>query len=104
MIAGMDGNKLPHAETLDPKIVEVKGVSCACLLIDQKVMDRLPEPPFMVTWNGKRFLGEDYYFGNEVRKAGFKIYCDMLLSRRIGHIGLKTYYVPQPIPLQGFKS
>lgn len=101
VIAGMDGKKLDHAgrAPLDPPLVEVKGASCACQLVDMAVLRKLPEPPFMVTWNGKSFLGEDYYFSNAIRKAGFKIYVDMPLSKKIGHIGMKTFFINTEKPI-----
>jgi len=95
VITGMDGKKLDHSG--DAVLVEVKGASCACQLIDRKVLAKLPEPPFMVTWGDRGFLGEDYYFSNAVRKAGFKIYVDMPLSKKIGHIGMKTYFIPAKV-------
>lgn len=93
VITGMDGKPLDH--TGKEELVEVKGASCACQLIDVNVLRKLPEPPFLVTWSGKNFLGEDYYFSNNIRKAGYKIYVDMPLSKKIGHIGVQTNFIPQ---------
>ena len=73
------------------KLVELKGASLACCLINMNVFDKIERPYFLVTYSDKHhFLGEDYYFSNKVREAGFSFWCDTELSRGIGHIGTAT--------------
>lgn len=94
VVMGMDGKPLNHTPEIET-LVELKGGSQACQLIDMSVFEKLKEPYFHVEWNEdtKSFLGEDYYFSNKVRAAGFKIMCDTKLSQFIGHIGVKPYYL-----------
>ena len=40
---------------------------------------------------GEKILGEDYYFCERAREAGFEIWCDGDLSRELAHIGQKAY-------------
>jgi hypothetical protein len=39
-------------------------------------------------------IGEDYAFCKKVRERGCKIWVDLDLSREIGHIGSKTFQLP----------
>lgn len=90
-----DGAKIDHSKN-NPNLIEVMGASAACMLIRKDVLEKIKEPYFHVTFNHKNeYLGEDYYFSNKVRQAGYSIYCDTKLSKQIGHIGNKTYYVNQ---------
>ncbi len=96
VLLGMDGKPLKHVAkdklTADmDQLVEVKGGSSAVSLVKIEVFKRLSMPYFLVEWNGKSFLGEDYYFSNKARKAGYKMFCDRILSPHIGHIGTKQY-------------
>lgn len=97
VLTGMDNKPLQHKKDPDAKdpLVEVKGGTCAVQLIKMDVYAKLPQPHFLVTYNEKngQFLGEDYYFSNKARTAGFKILCDAYLSAYIGHVGVKTFYL-----------
>lgn len=97
VLTGMDGNPLTHPPGADKSspLVEVKGGTSAVQLVDVGVFRRIQEPYFLVTFNDKNksFLGEDYYFSNKARQAGFKIWCDPYLSQFVGHTGAKTYYM-----------
>ena len=92
VIRDINNNRINHAnETKD--VVEVMGASLACALIDMKVFDKVKAPYFVTSWpQPDQFLGEDYNFGNKVRDAGFRIWCDINTSKKIGHIGCITLY------------
>ncbi len=74
-------------------VTPVKRVGMGVMLIDMKVFRRLKMPYFKIVWYEYKgtFSGEDYYFCEEVRKAGMKVHCDHDLSKEIGHIGTRTY-------------
>ena len=97
VLTGMDGKPLVHPNpedmTTETAPVEVMGGTSAVSLVKMSVFDKIKEPWFNVEWNGKSFLGEDYYFTNKARKAGISTYCDLILSPHIGHIGSKPYYL-----------
>lgn len=91
VIKGLDNKPIDYNNT-EP-LVEIKGGSTACKLIKIDVLRQLDPPYYAVTWEGINYTGEDRYFSEKVKKAGFKIYCDTRLSLNIGHIGTKTYYI-----------
>lgn len=101
VLTGMDNKPLQHKKDPGPKdpLVEVKGGTCAVQLIKMDVYAKLSQPHFLVTYNEKngQFLGEDYYFSNKARTAGFKILCDAYLSAYIGHIGCKTFFLSDAV-------
>jgi glycosyltransferase involved in cell wall biosynthesis len=96
VLTGMDKQKVKHNPKADEKapLIEVKGGTSAVQLVSTDVLKQMDVPHFLVTYNGEGgFLGEDYYFSNNARKNGFKVWCDTYLSQFIGHIGAKTYYL-----------
>jgi len=89
------GGRIDH-ESCDTHLIEVKGVSGACTLINMEVFEKIEKPYFHVEWLGNNtFRGEDYYFSKKAIDSGFKVYCDVKLSQYIGHIGVRAYYVPR---------
>lgn len=98
VLLGLDGKPLKHPTGKDrnpdmQQLVEVKGGSSAVQLVKMEVFDRLKMPYFLVEYNDGKFLGEDYYFTNKLRKAGIKVFCDLVLSPHIGHIGVRAYHL-----------
>jgi hypothetical protein len=68
-----------------------ESVGTGFLLIDLKVFEKMKEPWFFWGFSdkGEVTMGEDYWFCDKARKAGFEIWCD--LSIPMGHIGDKIY-------------
>ena len=64
-----------------------------CMLIRASVFNALTKPYFALVAEGDQLRGEDYYFCERARAAGFEIWCDGDLSSQIGHIGQKIYRV-----------
>ena len=69
----------------------MKIIPTGCLLIRMRVFDKIPKPWFSTRIEGEKIQGEDYYFCDRAREAGFEIWCDGDLSREIGHIGQAVY-------------
>jgi len=93
VLCDTEGKPLDHSIRL-PALVEVAGGSSACQLVDLNVFRKIKEPYYKVEFNDKKeFLGEDYYFSNKVRKAGYAVFCDTVLSKQIGHIGVKEHKI-----------
>jgi hypothetical protein len=67
----------------------VKLLPTGCMLIRVSVFDALQKPFFNLVAEGEQLRGEDYYFCEKARAAGFEIWCDGDLSVQIGHIGQK---------------
>jgi len=74
----------------------MKILPTGCLMIRMAVFDTLAKPWFNTRVEGEKLLGEDYYFCERATEAGFEIWCDGDLSKEVGHIGQKTYYIKEP--------
>ncbi len=59
------------------------------ILINMKVFDKLPWPWFHERYNPEErvTVSEDYAFSDLARDHGYKLYCDLKLSKEIAHIG-----------------
>jgi hypothetical protein len=80
-----------QAQPADPPVglIEMARIPTGCLLIRMSVFERLAKPYFHFGVDAARrqIIGEDYVFCDKARAAGFRIWCDGLLSRELGHIG-----------------
>jgi len=79
-----------------PGLVEMARVPTGCLLIKMSVFERLQRPYFHFDVNPQNgeIIGEDYIFCDRARAAGFRIWCDPVLSHEIGHIGQQVFRIP----------
>lgn len=69
-------------------VVEVDRIPTGVMLVRRKVFETLPRPWFFtpVRENGG-ILGEDYYFCDKAREAGFSVWMDCELSTQVVHWG-----------------
>jgi hypothetical protein len=85
-------------------IEEVDAIGFGFVLMKTRVLAALPKgkPWFWFEYLPKRkqMIGEDVYFCNLARKAGFKIYVDHDLSKSVNHLG-QFEYALNLIPQQG---
>lgn len=91
-IVGADYNvrKLPAKSTAilfngNKPLREAKSVATGFMLIDLSVFKNISKPWFF--WGEN--LGEDYWFCNKAREAGYKVWCD--LEVKVGHLGEMVY-------------
>jgi len=70
---------------------QVKLMPTGCLLIRLGVFNALAKPYFNLVAEGDQLRGEDYYFCEKARAAGFELWCDGDLSSQLGHIGQKIH-------------
>jgi len=68
-------------------------IPTGCMMIKMSVFDKLPKPWFTTKIEGEKIMGEDYYFCEQVQKAGLEVWCDGDLSREVGHIGQRVYHI-----------
>jgi hypothetical protein len=82
--------QLANALTVEP----VTSLGLGLCLIDMRVIHKLKGKPFfaleMLGDDGTEFKGEDYFFFERIRKAGFTIHLDHHLSWDIGHVAQRT--------------
>ncbi|MBV8548452.1 MAG: hypothetical protein JO126_03230 [Alphaproteobacteria bacterium] len=88
----------PVGMTLEGKVEAVPdglhrmaSLPTGCMLIKMGVFSALQQPWFNTRTVGDKIMGEDVYFSENARQAGFDIWCDGTLSRELGHIGAKLY-------------
>lgn len=77
----------------DKGLVEAARLPAGCLLIKASVFSALKAPFFRCSYHEEagKVLGEDFWFSDRVRQAGYQLWCDMDLSRQIEHIGAFRY-------------
>jgi hypothetical protein len=68
---------------------EVGSVGMGVMLIKSSVFKALSEPWYETPWRSDKrgYIGEDVFFCNKARSAGFKIWIDHDVSKEIGHVG-----------------
>ena len=69
---------------------EMKMMPQGVLLVRAEVYRKLPHPWYRETFDGPRnlyFIGEDIIFTKDARSAGYKVWCDLDLTKRVSHIG-----------------
>lgn len=71
------------------EIVDTVGMGVT--LITRKVFETIPEPWFATPWDGTKHVGEDIYFCEMARRAGFTINIDHDLSQQVRHAGLVEF-------------
>lgn len=71
----------------------MKIIPTGCMLIRTSVFEKLAKPWFNTVSEGDKLMGEDYYFCQRARAAGFEVWCDGELSLAVGHIGQKIYKI-----------
>lgn len=64
----------------------------AFALMEARVYRAVRKPHFMFEYTENGFRGEDVYFCEGVRKAGFEVMMDHDLSREIGHVGSVVFH------------
>lgn len=79
---------------------QVWRIGMGIMLIDLSIMEKLPKPWFMVSYDTEcqMYIGEDWYFCQLLEAAGIPIYIDHGLSRQVGHHGEFRYehqHIPQ---------
>ncbi len=73
----------------DRGLIEAARLPAGCLLIQADIFARLQRPYFRCSYDETtgEILSEDFWFSELVRSLGLALWCDLDLSRQIGHIG-----------------
>lgn len=71
----------------DGELQEVEGVGMGCMMMKTEVLTKITPPYFAFEYKNNEWHGEDFYFQQKLRDAGYKILIDMNLSRQVKHIG-----------------
>lgn len=78
-------------------LVNVRYTGFGCVLMKANVIDDMPSPHFPLKWHApsSTWHGEDMGFYDLLDHNDIKIFCDLDLSREIGHLGQREFLVNQ---------
>jgi len=104
---GLSPQAKPYpADHVDPErgLVERSIIGLGCVLVRAPVLERLAPPWFARPWlpdqatpdNPFGFSTDDSFFFQNCRRHGFKVWCDMAVTREVQHIG--EVVVPWQMP------
>jgi len=76
-------------------LVTVRYTGMGCMLMKASAIDDIPSPHFPLTWHApsSTWHGEDMGLCDLLTADGTKIWCDLDLSREIGHLGQREFLV-----------
>jgi hypothetical protein len=83
--------------TEDHGLVAIKYSGMGCMLVKANVVDQMPSPHYPLKWHApsSTWHGEDMGFCDLLADNDIKIFCDLDLSREIGHLGQQEYRLNQ---------
>ncbi len=81
-------------------LVAMKKMPFGCMLVKADVFHKLDKPHFRHKYDIQAadnnipggLTSEDHYFCERVRDVGYDVWCDVDLSKQVGHQGMKTYF------------
>jgi hypothetical protein len=78
-------------------LVTVRYSGMGCMLIKASVLDTIPSPHYPLAWHApsSTWHGEDMGFCDLLEDNSIKLFCDLDLSREIGHLGQREFRVNQ---------
>jgi glycosyltransferase involved in cell wall biosynthesis len=84
---------MPQPADAPADLVEMNRLPTGFLLIHMPLFQRLDKPYFRfgIDTEGEDIIGEDYDFCDRARAAGARIWCEVALSKEIGHIGQQIH-------------
>ena len=90
----LDLKGLPLNRKMDG-LARVSRMPTGTMLIDMRVFENFEPPWFENRYEGsEQFVSGDYVFCDHMWNRNIKMYCDLDLSKEIGHIGQNTFYWP----------
>lgn len=86
-----------HLEDPPGGLVERTAMGLGFMLIRRRVFEKVPRPWFARIYSGETeadrgVMTEDYYLCLKAREYGFKVWCDLDVTKEVMHIG------EQPVP------
>lgn len=89
--AGLNGPCVTNEETIG--VEEVSLLPQGLTLVAREVYEALPHPWFLMGYSKEsgKYVYQDYYFSQIARDAGFKLFVDHDVSKKICHTGPYNY-------------
>jgi hypothetical protein len=74
-------------------VFKIEGSGMGCCMIKINTLKKIKKPRFPITWtpDSNDYLGEDMNFFLKVKDEEIDVWCDMDISRSIGHIGTHRF-------------
>ncbi|MBX3502804.1 MAG: glycosyltransferase [Alphaproteobacteria bacterium] len=91
------GPMLPDQAGVPEDMTAMGYLGMGCVLVSMRVFADVPEPWFNFDETPGRETGEDRWFFERAREAGYRVLCDDWLTTQVGHIGCVTHRV-EPLP------
>jgi hypothetical protein len=90
-------NPVEPVDTTKHGLEIVRYAGFGCLLMKTSALDNIEAPHFPLRWHemSNTWHGEDMGFCDLMNDHGIKVYCDLDLSREIGHLGQQEFRVNQ---------
>lgn len=91
---GMMGSPGNYTEFItsdnSPAMEMIDVLPHGCVLVKRHVYEKMPHPHYLQEFVPELNLeiGEDIFFCQQAKKAGFEIWCDQELSKEVAHIGI----------------
>jgi hypothetical protein len=101
---GMSGSVGAYSEfhTTDnsPAMEMIDVLPHGLVLVKREVYEKIPQPHYLQEFIPELNLeiGEDIFFCNQAKKAGYEIWCDQELSREVAHIGIFHFNYNLSVP------
>lgn len=91
MLKKINAEKMMPVDYNEPPLVECEGVGGGVLFINLDVFKKIERPWFdwKIYDTGMVKMGEDFYFCEKAREAGYQVWADTTL--KVGHIGDFVY-------------
>jgi hypothetical protein len=101
---GMMGSAGKYTELVtednSPAMQKVDVLPHGCVMVHRSVYEKIPQPHYLQDYIPEINLeiGEDIYFCNKAKEAGFDVWCDHELSKEISHIGIFHFNYNLSVP------
>ncbi|NDG31670.1 hypothetical protein EB118_16575 [bacterium] len=85
---------------LSPPMEEIDVLPHGLVMVRRHVYEKTPQPHYLQEFIPEMNLeiGEDIFFCQQAKKAGWEIWCDQELSREIAHIGIFHFNYNLSVP------
>lgn len=87
------GNWDSHIKDFNGDVIECEAIATGFMLIETSVFDVIPKPWFKLGWYNEQYVGEDIEFCRQLLEHKIPICLDLTVSKKLGHIGSKTYKI-----------
>lgn len=87
------GNNFVETREESTGLEEVYFIPQGFTLVERSVFEKIDKPWFLNGYNAisGKYIAQDYYFSEQARRCGFKLFIDHDVSKRVFHVGPHLY-------------